>query len=697
MPLRVINIIPQQRSGETNFDSEPSIAVNPSNPQQIVATSFTPDTGPIVTTGPYWFSADGGTTWAQNSVIQGGTVDFGTKDISIRFASSSGVLYAGILRGDSSLRLNILRKANFSGPGLMDVLVDRAPDDQPWVEAATQSGTDRVYVSSNDISQRPTGQTASVEFSLDAATAAAPAGFTPATTARLETRTSAALPNPPGGSQDGPSVRVAIHPSGVLYGAFFGWRTFGTFGSPNVSDIVVVRDDNWASGATQFQALVDPVDNLAGLRVVTGVSIGPLNTFLGTQRIGSSLSIAVDPGDAQRVYLAWCDGLATAASPYTLRVRRSDDGGQNWTGDLLTVPNATNQGLAVNERGTVALLYQQFAANVSGTDRWRTHLVLSTDQFATVASDTTLADVVDSDAGSTITVIIGDYDNLIAVGNDFYGIFSAQNAPALGNFPAGVTYLRNANFATQQLLDVDNITPVSVSVDPFFFHLSEEQPKVQPSSGFAIQGKFGTKGNFEVVAPLQSVRLAHFWRDNDAANLPWHGPTPFGSNDHYHPVALIQSNFSTAGAGPGNLEVVARTGNRLDHYWRDDVNPFPWHGPFAIPGANGVQGPALIQGHFGTKGNFELVAARLAGRLIHFSRDNDAANLPWSGPTLFGSSDHYDAVALIQSNFSTAGGGPGNLEVIAHTGNRLDFYWRDDVNPFPWHGPFAIPGAVGIG
>src|SRR6266480_467895 len=175
MAIRVINIIPQFLSGETNFDSEPSITANPSNPQQIVISSFTPDTAATVTTGPYFFSNDGGTTWAQNSVIPGGTSFFGTKDISIRFGGSSGVLYAGVLRGDSSLRMNILRKANFSGPGLLAVLVDRTQED--------------------------------------------------------------------------PSTRVAIHSSGVVYGGYFGWRTFG---SPNVTDIVVVRDDNWASGGTRF-------------------------------------------------------------------------------------------------------------------------------------------------------------------------------------------------------------------------------------------------------------------------------------------------------------------------------------------------------------------------------------------------------------------------------------------------------------
>src|SRR5712691_5710594 len=137
MPLRVINIIPQNKSGETNFDSEPSIAVDPANPRQIVISAFTPDTAVPVTTGQYFFSTDGGTTWQLNSVIPGGTVNFGTKDISVRFGGSSGVLYAGVLRGDSSGRMNILRKANFAGPGLMTVLVDRTPEDQPWVEATT--------------------------------------------------------------------------------------------------------------------------------------------------------------------------------------------------------------------------------------------------------------------------------------------------------------------------------------------------------------------------------------------------------------------------------------------------------------------------------------------------------------------------------------------------------------------------------
>ena len=133
------------------------------------------------------------------------------------------------------------------------------------------------------------------------------------------------------------------------------------------------------------------------------------------------------------------------------------------------------------------------------------------------------------------------------------------------------------------------------------------------------------------------------------------GPTPFGSSDVYDAVALIRA--PTPAAVRCNLEVIARTGNRLDTT-DDDANPFPWHGPFAIPGASGALGPALIQAISAPR---QLRGRRRAGGGSAWAllACNDAANLPWHGPTAFGSTEVYDAVALIQSNFSTAGSGPG--------------------------------------
>jgi hypothetical protein len=444
MPVRVVNMIPKSMSGEFERDAEPSVSVNPADPQQIAAMAFTPDPAQSGS-APIYVSTDGGATWALNVCLPGGDT---TADQSLRFGSGSGVLYAGIIRADDG-NLNILRTASYT-TGAMTVLVDRASDDQPWVEAATDAGTDRVYVSSNDRSNIPI--TASVDFSLDAATAAPPANFQ---TARLEVRTNA------GG--DGPSVRTAVHANGTVYAVFFRWTSLGP--SSNQADVVVVRDDSWAGGAAPFTALVDMGDGNAGVRV-RSVQIAPTWTLLGNQRIGSQLAIAVDPTDSQTVYIAWCDG--TTAAAYTLHVLRSVDGGQTWSPDLQTITSATNPGLAITSEGTVGLLFQQLVSTGTG-DRWHTHLLYPSNGFATAPIDHTLADVPDMLGPYQDVNPLGDFTNLIAVGVFFYGVFSAFNTPDHANFPNGVHYQRNADFKTHTLLATDGVTPVPASIDPFFF------------------------------------------------------------------------------------------------------------------------------------------------------------------------------------------------------------------------------------
>src|SRR5262249_4006814 len=166
--------------------------------------------------------------------------------------------------------------------------------------------------------------------------------------------------------QDGSSVRPAIHSSGRIYVAYFNWTAFSA-ASNITSDIVVARDDNWGSGGSPYHALIDPGDHLAGVRVATGVTIPWRNsTFLGQERVGSHLSIAVDPTNSSIVYVAWSDGVAT----YTIHVRKSVDAGVTWSGDVRTVPNGLNPALAVNSSGHVGFLYQTLT---TGGTRWETH------------------------------------------------------------------------------------------------------------------------------------------------------------------------------------------------------------------------------------------------------------------------------------------------------------------------------------
>src|SRR5262249_55955055 len=95
--------------------------------------------------------------------------------------------------------------------------------------------------------------------------------------------------------------------------------------------------------------------------------------------------------------------------------------------------------------------------------------------------------------------------------------------------------------------------------------LPASAPQVSVSGDLAlIQSRFGQAGNFELVVPLAQGGLAHFWRDNDALGTPWKGGVIFGQElGRVDSVSLIQSTFTASGHGPGNLEVIARVGNRL--------------------------------------------------------------------------------------------------------------------------------------
>src|SRR5882724_2990236 len=166
----LVNMIPKSLSGESNQDSEPTIAVNPANPLQIAASAFTPDPhkGPLA---PIYISNDGGNTWMLNSIVPGANRSTGTGDITLKFGKSSNVLYVGILRGDSrTTRMNILRTKNFAGATPMELLVDRSDVDQPYVQVATvgsgpDQGKDRLYVGNNDTGAAG-GTTATIDQSL---------------------------------------------------------------------------------------------------------------------------------------------------------------------------------------------------------------------------------------------------------------------------------------------------------------------------------------------------------------------------------------------------------------------------------------------------------------------------------------------------------------------------------------------------
>lgn len=195
----------------------------------------------------------------------------------------------------------------------------------------------------------------------------------------------------------------------------------------------------------------------------------------------------------------------------------------------------------------------------------------------------------------------------------------------------------------------------------------------------------GTPGNFEVVVALEQGGLAHCWRNNEIPGFPWSALSPLGTNrERFEAVALIQSSF-------GNLEVVARTGSRLVHFWRDAA--LNWHEPQTgmdqfFSGAAGS--PGFVQSRFGAK-NFELVTPLETGGLRHLYRDNKQPGLfPWVETETFATADVVNGgrVSLIQSSFGTPD--LGNLEVAVLQDRRFLHYFRLDSGSMPWSSPPAI-------
>jgi hypothetical protein len=535
MPPRVVNMVPFANSAEERQDSEPNLAVNPSNPQQMAGSAFTPDPagGALA---PIYVSTDGGETWTLNLVVPSSDPLLGTGDITLRFGTTTNNLYAGILRRPAAvgLRLNILRTANFTAPTAMTVLVDRDTSpgpDQPYIQAATAlggatAGRDAVFVGTNDRPGTAT-RTSTVDWSLDGIGAAPPppSGFR---TRIVETRGTP--------SQDGFACRPAIHHNGTVYVAFLAWRTFS--GGNITSDVVIVRDDNWASGTTSFSALSEPPapagDGLVGIRLARGITL-PGGGFIGQTRLGSSmLTIAVDPRDHRNVYVAWCDLVGTTP---TLHVRRSQNAGQNWGGDVRTIANAVNPALAINTRGKVGFLFQRLAGTAPNT-RWETHLELTVDDWAT-SQDFVLADTPSNAPAPIFQPYLGDYEHLLTVGKNFYGVFSANNTPRNANFPQGVRYQRSSNFTTNQLFRTDGVTPVAVSIDPFFFR----QTELAADADFYVRD--WTDSTTSADTGLEPSTHPVFYVTSDVWNRQTDTPGGFNAND--------QPNSENPRNGPGSL------------------------------------------------------------------------------------------------------------------------------------------------
>src|SRR6266851_394074 len=62
--IHVVDVIPNGASAETGQNSEPSLAVDPLDPTQMISGTFSSSFVGNQVTSPFWKSTNGGTTWS---------------------------------------------------------------------------------------------------------------------------------------------------------------------------------------------------------------------------------------------------------------------------------------------------------------------------------------------------------------------------------------------------------------------------------------------------------------------------------------------------------------------------------------------------------------------------------------------------------------------------------------------------------
>ncbi|HKA05896.1 MAG TPA: hypothetical protein VKD71_01480, partial [Gemmataceae bacterium] len=367
--LNIVDIIPNGDSAESGQNSEPSLAVDPLDPRQMIAGSFGGGT-------PYFKTVNSGTTWSHYGTLT-------TDDKSLAWKQDGSAALTATLFSLSATTAEIntysgtSAGSNFGSP---INIFDQVPShdlDQPWIRTGPSN---HVYVTYNDLSASG-GRTASILVSPVG-------GFNLTVSSNLDRVGGSA---PAGFAQDAPTVRTAVN-GNTVYAIFTRWNTVvenDSDGARLGSQVVIVRSDD--GGADLFTAF-GPGD---GVQVATTISAFPPDTpspttpqtplTLGQERIGGDAAIAVDPNNAMHVVVAYGNAPGPDHSgELQLVVTESTDGGMNWTPKFSTPALAGGiksalPALSILQNGTIGLLYASYDP---ATDKFSQHLLTTTNDFA---------------------------------------------------------------------------------------------------------------------------------------------------------------------------------------------------------------------------------------------------------------------------------------------------------------------------
>jgi CARDB protein len=390
-------------------DTEPSIAVNPTDPNKIAVVSFSENWGPD-RMAPVWKSDDGGATWRKVFQIPQPAPGLGGPgDQKIAF-DAAGRLY--VVELGSGPRDFVYRQTGAPDAPLTPGVA--FGDDQPHLDVDKSAGggcLNRLY--SPWLNFTPANPRSMVSESINFGV----------------TMTDHAVGDPNFANR---TTRIALASDGkayVVYKTREGSAPFSLPGSMS-SDFEnahfrVVRTDNCGATWSALGATGVSVHGATAVQTLFTDKFGNSTKGKVGRARSSDAWIAVDPGSGE-VYVAFVRRDSSNFSQ--IYVARSSDQGVSWTTNRVTdgTHHAGYPNIAVNDTGSVGVLYIDFDDSGEKTI-FRHRFASSVDDGATW-SDEILQSM---DPGPLFNAgtgfLWGDYEGLTAAGNSFYGVFTGQS------------------------------------------------------------------------------------------------------------------------------------------------------------------------------------------------------------------------------------------------------------------------------
>ena len=420
----VSNTDPTLTNTDTFNDGETTIAINPANTNEIVISAFSGNWG---ANAPIWHSTDGGNTWTKRFTVPVPTglgpgcpcdqvFDYGRGNRLSGTFLKSGDIYSGTTTNPTSsaawgwlTSMGVAVRTNSTGFGNAD---------QPWLLVNRDTATaaqDNVYAAYDDFSMLPRGMQIAV------AQGSNPPNFT------IDNSAGTSL-NCIGGNCVNPGHRLAVDTSnGNVYSLFqdlvTGLNPGGFF---NLNYMLNRTTDSGATWGLNGSATGIVVANADTTQATT--KFGTVNALLG-----GIDHATVDPTNGDVYYVYGTRDSVTLNNRLSI-IRLTDDGMGGLTiGAQSFVTGQVDAALpsvAVTSDGTIGVLYTTFDGFSGGFPQFTAHFATSTDQGATF-SDNTLLTFLSSatDDGNPGQRVLGDYNQVKAIGTTFYGAFTGNGVP----------------------------------------------------------------------------------------------------------------------------------------------------------------------------------------------------------------------------------------------------------------------------